>query len=189
MHSAFETAPVTPAIPISFVTKATWDAVAADLASPGRQFALANGFNAKPGSWLALPDANGEIAQIIFGLDSESGKFRDPFRPGQLPGLLPPGVYRFTNVSKDQAHLATLAFALGCYRFGRYRNAEPPEVRLVPPDGVDIADVSRMANAAARRRTPASALKRAGRTICLHAEIASGCCRAARTATQSMAAS
>ena len=45
MHSAFETAPATPAIPITFVTKATWDAVAADLPSPGRQFALANGFS------------------------------------------------------------------------------------------------------------------------------------------------
>jgi leucyl aminopeptidase len=99
-----------------------------------------------------LPDANGAIAQIIFGLDSETAKFRDPFRPGQLPGLLPPGVYRFANVARDQAHLATLAFVLGCYRFARYRKAEPPEVKLVPPDGVDIADVARMADAAALAR-------------------------------------
>ena len=152
MDSVFETAPATPAIPITFATKATWDAIAADLPAPARQFANANGFKAKPGAWLALPDANGAIAQILFGLDSETAKFRDPFRPGQLPGLLPPGVYRFTNVAHDQAHLATLAFALGCYRFGRYRKSEPPEVRLVPPDGVDIADISRMAAAAALAR-------------------------------------
>jgi leucyl aminopeptidase len=152
MHSAFETAPATPAIPIAFATKSTWDEIAADLPAPARQFALANGFNAKPGSWLALPNADGKIAQIIFSLDSESGKFQDPFRPGQLPGLLPAGVYRFANVEADQAHLATLAFALGCYRFGRYRKSEPLEVRLVPPGGVDIADIARMANAATLAR-------------------------------------
>jgi len=152
MHSAFEAAPDTPAIPIVFATKSTWDAIAADLPSPARQFAAANGFAAKPGAWLALPDTDGKIAQVIFGLDSESAKFRDPFRPGQLPGLLPPGVYRFANVEKDQAHLATLAFALGCYRFSRYRKSERPDVRLSPPEGVDIADIARMANAAALAR-------------------------------------
>jgi leucyl aminopeptidase len=152
MHSAFETAPATAATPITFATKSSWDAIAAALPAPARQFALAHGFNAKPGAWLALPNASGEIAQIIFGLDSESGKFRDPFRPGQLPGLLPPGVYRFANVGHDQAHLATLAFALGCYRFGRYRKSDRPEVRLVPPDGVDVADIARMADAATLAR-------------------------------------
>src|ERR1700753_2888828 len=123
MHSVFETAPATPAIPITFATKATWPAIAAELATPGRQYALASGFKAKPGAWLALPDASGQIVQIIFGLENEDSRFRDPFRPGALPGLLPPGVYRFANIGKDQAHLATLAFALGCYRFGRYKKS------------------------------------------------------------------
>ena len=48
--------------------------------------------------------------------------------------------------------LATLAFALGTYRFGRYRKAERPDVRLVPPDGIDVADIARMAEAAALAR-------------------------------------
>ncbi len=65
-----------------------------------------------------------EIAQVVFGLEDETSKFRDPFRPGQLPGLLPPGVYRFANVAPHDARLATLAFALGSYRFGRYRKAD-----------------------------------------------------------------
>lgn len=136
MHSVFETAPATLVIPITFVTKATLDAVSIDLPAQARQFANANGFSAKPGAFLTLPSANGEIAQILFGLDDENGRFRDPFRPGQLPGLLPPGVYRFANVTTHEARLAALAFALGSYRFGRYRKTEAPEVRLVPPDGV-----------------------------------------------------
>ena len=152
MHSAFETTPATPAIPITFATKPTWDAICADLPEPARQFARASGFAAKPGAWLALPNANGEIAHVVFGLDDDAAKFHDPFRTGQLPGQLPPGVYRFANVAAERAHLATLAFALGSYRFGRYRKSEAPEVRLVPPDGVDIADVTRVIEAATLAR-------------------------------------
>jgi leucyl aminopeptidase len=152
MHSAFETASAKPAIPITFATKATWEAISADLPEPARQFAHANKFAAKPGAYLALPAANGEIAQVLFGLEDASAKSRDPFRPGQLPGLLPPGVYRFANVAAEHAHLATLAFALGCYRFSRYRKSEAPEARLAPPDGVDIAEVTRMAKAVALGR-------------------------------------
>jgi leucyl aminopeptidase len=152
MHSVFETAPATPSIPITFATKATWEAISADLPAPARQFALANGFQAKPGACLTLPSANGEIAQVVFGVDDETSKFRDPFRPGQLPSLLPPGVYRFANVAPHEARLAALAFALGSYRFGRYRKTDTPEVRLVPPEGVDVADVARIAEAAALAR-------------------------------------
>ncbi|MCA6123217.1 leucyl aminopeptidase family protein [Bradyrhizobium sp. WSM 1704] len=151
MPSIFETAPSSAAIPITFVTKATWDAIRSALPVPARQFAEANGFAAKPGKHLALPAADGSIAQVLFGLEDAGHKALDPFRPGALPSLLPPGVYRFANAPHD-ARLAALAFALGCYRFGRYRKNEAPEVRLVPPDGVDAADVTRMAEAAALAR-------------------------------------
>ena len=160
MHSVFETAPATPAIPITFATKATWDAISAGLPAPARQFALANGFKAKPGTCLALPAANGQIEQVVFGLEDETSKSRDPFRPGQLPGLLPPGVYRFANVAPHDARLAALAFALGSYRFGRYRKTDAPEVRLVPPDGIDVVEIARIAEAAVLARdlinTPAN---------------------------------
>jgi leucyl aminopeptidase len=151
MHSVFETAPATSAIPITFATKATWDAICADLPAQARQFALAHGFAGKPGACLALPSADGQIAQIIFGLEDETSKFRDPFRPGQLPGLLPAGVYRFANAPHD-TRLAVLAFALGSYRFSRYRKADASDVKLVPPDGIDAADITRMADAAALAR-------------------------------------
>jgi leucyl aminopeptidase len=151
MHSAFETAPATAATPITFATKATWDAIRDGLSAPARQFALANGFAAKPGKCLILPSADGQIAQVIFGLDEETSKSRDPFRPGSLPGLLPSGTYRFANAPHD-TRLAALAFALGSYRFSRYRKAEISDVKLVPPDGTDVADITRMAEAAGLAR-------------------------------------
>jgi leucyl aminopeptidase len=160
MHSVFESATATPAIPITFASKATWEAIALDLPAQARQFAKANGFTAKPGACLTLPNASGEIAQVLFGLDDETSRSRDPFRPGRLPGLLPPGVYRFANVSAKDARLATLAFALGSYRFARYRKSDALEVRLVPPQDVDVAEIVRVAAASAMARdlinTPAN---------------------------------
>ncbi|GEC53782.1 leucyl aminopeptidase [Bradyrhizobium japonicum] len=151
MPSVFETAPTTAPTQITFVTKATWDAIRGELPAPARQFAAANDFAAKPGKLLVLPAADGGIAQVLFGLEDADHKAHDPFRPGALPGLLPPGVYRFANAPHD-TRLAALAFALGCYRFGRYRTNKIPEVRLVPPDGIDTAEITRMADAAALAR-------------------------------------
>jgi leucyl aminopeptidase len=161
MNSVFETAPAPSAIPITFATKATWEAIRAGLPAQARQFALANGFTAKPGACLTLPSADGNIAQVVFGLEDETSKSRDLFRPGQLPGLLPAGVYRFANAPHD-TRLAALAFALGSYRFNRYRKADATDVRLVPPTGIDAIDIMRMTEAARLARdlinTPANDL-------------------------------
>ena len=151
MQSVFKTAPAVSAVPITFVTKANWEAISNELPAGARQFAQANGFAAKPGKCLTLPAPDGTIAQVLFGLEDETSGSRDLFRPGALPGLLPPGVYRFANAPHD-TRLAALAFALGSYRFGRYRKAERPEASLVPPDGIDAADIMRMAEAACLAR-------------------------------------
>src|ERR1043166_7188761 len=151
MQSPFETVPDAAAIPIIFATKSNWAGIAGELPEQARQFAAANDFTAKPGKCLTLPAPDGKIAQVVFGLEDEGAKSRDLFRPGALPGLLPPGVYRFANAPHD-TRLAVLAFALGAYRFGRYRKAEVPDVRLVPPEGVDAAEITRMAEAAMMAR-------------------------------------
>ncbi|MEP6839046.1 MAG: leucyl aminopeptidase family protein [Bradyrhizobium sp.] len=151
MPSPFETTPSAASIPITFATKATWAAIAKDLTEPMRQFASANDFSAGSGKCLILPAPDGKIAQVIFGIEDESSKSRNLFRPGMLPGLLPPGSYRFANAPHD-TRLATLAFALGSYRFGRYRKIEKPDVRLLPPEGVDVTDIVRMAEAACLAR-------------------------------------
>jgi len=151
MPSIFETAPTPSAIPITFATKASWPVIRDGLPAEARQFADANGYAAKPGACLVLPAPDGRIAQVLFGLEDDLARFRDPFRAGTLPGLLPAGTYRFANAPHDP-RLAALAFALGRYRFTRYRKADAAEVRLVPPDGVDAAELTRIAEAAALAR-------------------------------------
>lgn len=159
MHPAFETAPASAATPILFATKTNWLQVKETLAADAQQFAEASAFTAKPGQMLTIPASGPGLGGVLFGLEEQDSPARDPFRAGQLPGLLPAGTYRFGNSPHD-ARLATLAFALGSYRFNRYRKSDPPAVKLVPPDGVDAADISRIATAAALARdlvnTPAN---------------------------------
>ena len=159
MPSPFETAPTTPAIPITFVTKSSWEQVRATLPPPAAAFAMASGFAAKPDACLVLPTANGEIGAVLFGLEDDDARARDPFRPGALPNVLPPGVYRFANAPYD-ARLAALAFALGSYRFARYRKADRPDVKLQLANDQDGGELSRIADAATLARdlinTPAN---------------------------------
>ena len=49
MPSIFETAPTPSAIPISFATRETWEAISAGLPAPARQFALAKALQQSPG--------------------------------------------------------------------------------------------------------------------------------------------
>ncbi|MEW6769654.1 MAG: leucyl aminopeptidase family protein [Pseudomonadota bacterium] len=157
MHPAFATA--TDAIPITFATKSTLESILAALPPVTAQFAKASAFAGKPGQYLGLPDAKGSLSHVLFGIEEKDAVWRDLFRPGQLPGLLPAGVYRFANAPHD-ARLATLAFALGSYKFGRYRKNDVSSARLVPPDGVNVDEVTRLADAATLARdlinTPAN---------------------------------
>jgi leucyl aminopeptidase len=64
---------------------------------------------------------------------------------------LPPGDYRFDGGLKD-ARLAALAFALGAYRFERYRKRDEKQARLVMPEGVDAEELTRIVEGVALAR-------------------------------------
>jgi leucyl aminopeptidase len=145
--------------PIWFVTPANVSKVTAGFDKRTRAFIKATGFEAKPGQHLIVPSPDG-AGGVLFGIEGKD-KPINPFLPGLLPGLLPAGTYYFANAPHD-ARLAALAFALGSYRFGRYRKVKDKAVRLVLPDGVDGDDVSRIAEGVVLARdlinTPANDL-------------------------------
>jgi leucyl aminopeptidase len=159
MHPAFTSSTDARPVPITFASKSSWDSIRATLPTAARRFAESNGFAAKPGQYLALPAEDGSLAHVLFGIEDQASEWRDLFRPGQLPGLLPAGTYSFANAPHDM-RLAALAFALGSYRFNRYRKNDAPSAKLVPPADVDITEITRMADAAALARdlinTPAN---------------------------------
>ena len=129
--------------PILFVTESNWPALRQGLDAGARTFADAAGFEPKPGRHLLLPGGATGIAAVLFGIGRADAPDRDPFEPGRLPGLLPAGAYRFGN-EPPQPRLAALGFALGCYRFSRYRKAESKAVTLELPAGLDRSDLTRI---------------------------------------------
>src|SRR5262245_18434743 len=151
MHTVFDVMAATRAVPINFDTKSSLGSVTESLGAPGGQFVEAAAFKARPGQCLTLTGSKGGIDNLLFGLQDEGATWRDPFRPGQLPGLLPPGVYRFANAPHD-ARLAALAFALGSYRFSRYRKADAVDVKLLLSNELDGEELTRMAEAASLAR-------------------------------------
>ena len=151
MHPAFDVPAGTTATPITFVTRSSLGAAVDALARPPGNSSRRPASRPSPVSACCCRRPAGGIDSVLFGLEDEAAKWRDPFRPGQLPGLLPPGAYRFANAPHDP-RLAALAFALGSYRFSRYRKAEVPNVKLLLSNELDGADLSRMANAAALAR-------------------------------------
>jgi leucyl aminopeptidase len=157
MDPIFTTSRAAAAIPIWFVTAANYPDVREWLSAGMRAFADTAGFEPKSGHYLALPGEGG-LGGILFGIEAADDA-KDLFLPGRLSQLLPEGVYRFANDSHD-VRLAALAFALGAYRFTRYRKAEARKVKLDLPQSVDREDLERVVEAVTLTRdlvnTPAN---------------------------------
>ncbi|MEA2946168.1 MAG: leucyl aminopeptidase [Alphaproteobacteria bacterium] len=144
MHPTFlPRGQATPTVPVTFVSTSTWRDLRERLDPHGRAFAEASGFEPKAGRHLLLPATGGGLAGVLFALEPPGDQNADLFRPGALAGLLPAGAYRFANAPHDPK-LAALAFALGCYRFTRYRKQDEKELKLELPGNVDGDDLSRI---------------------------------------------
>jgi len=158
MHPAFALS-ASGAVPIWFVTADSYAQVRDQLAPAARRFAETAKFEPKAGQSLLLPGPDGSLSAVLFGLEAADRADKDRFLPGRLPALLPAGTYRFANAPHD-TRLAALAFALGSYRFTRYRKAEPTGAQLALPNEIDADDVTRIAEGVALARdlvnTPAN---------------------------------
>jgi leucyl aminopeptidase len=142
MDSIFIARGSAEAVPIWFVTAASYADVRKMLGAEACGFADAAGFEPKSGRHLLLPGKSSALGGVLFGLEG-TDDVKDPFLPGRLAQLLPDGAYRFANTAHD-ARLAALAFALGSYRFTRYRKAEARTVKLELPQSVDRDDLTRV---------------------------------------------
>nr|WP_314432927.1 leucyl aminopeptidase family protein [uncultured Brevundimonas sp.] len=138
------------AIPVRFVGPG------GGLDEAARRWADVHAFEGKPGQLLVVPNPEGGVGQVIVG----AGEHFDPMSARGLSARLPGGLYRL-ELEADQAGQAALAFLLGTYVFDRYKaRADQAVVRLVAPEGLDTAEVSRIAAACALARemidTPAA---------------------------------
>jgi leucyl aminopeptidase len=133
-----------PAVEIVSLTADTLDGWLGDQPAETTAWVRANGFTAKPGAHCLLPGEGGVIARVLLGIEPH----RDPWAYGGLPTALPDGDYRLAaGLDADAATDAALGWALGGYRFTRYREATDPLARLVWPEGCDRGRVETLAAA------------------------------------------
>ncbi|MGI9462542.1 MAG: leucyl aminopeptidase family protein, partial [Aestuariivirgaceae bacterium] len=133
------------AVPIRIVSSAQCDAELGQLPPGQRNWAKSQGFTGALGRSVALPGDDGNIALVLYGAGSDPDG-PDPFALGALSSSLPDGKYVLSDCPVD-THLVALAWLLDAYRFDRYRDVSTPAAALVCPQGVDRAEILRIAGA------------------------------------------
>ncbi len=137
-------APEGPAAEIVALGPDTLDGWLGAVPAAAAQWVRANRFGAKPGSHCLVPGEGGAIAQVLLGIEST----RDPWAYGGLPTALPAGDYRLADgLDETAAADAALGWALGGYRFSRYRAPGEALARLVWPGACDRDRVETLAAA------------------------------------------
>ena len=120
LHPDVLTADTAGALPVRVVVRD------APLNGTEAAWAKAHEFTGKAGQLLILPGADGAPAGALFG----AGEGFDPMSVRALAAKLPDGVWRLEGVDGEAAALAAQAFALGAYRFDRYKTRPGPRPRL-----------------------------------------------------------
>jgi leucyl aminopeptidase len=158
-HTSLSREPEESAVPILAVAQSDWPQILETLNPAEAAAAALADFHGKTGETALLPSATGALGRVLFGLGDGA---RGPMAWRALSARLPVGVYRIepAAVVSDIEPIA-LAWALGAYRFDRYKAAKSKAPALLsPPPGVDLARAGALAAACELTRdlvnTPAS---------------------------------
>lgn len=116
------------AIPLTPVTRRAWPDFAKTLGARQQRWAQSSGFEGQAGAFCPLPDAQGGTARVVCGIDGSA----PPFALGGLPYRLPANDYRLDGETLAP-HDAALGWALGSYRFAKYRKPHTEPARLLLP--------------------------------------------------------
>lgn len=132
------------ATPIAVIRPEDWPAFQDTLSPAQKAFAAHLDWRGQAGRSLSLPAAAGGVERVLFCLAQTA----TPMTLAGFAGGLAPGDYRLERLPQDiSPTLAALAWALGTYRFTRYKARKAPAARLVWPEGSDQAEAIRLAEA------------------------------------------
>ena len=137
--------PYTP-VPIWPMTEGFFGSWLESAPKADAHWALANSFKPKRGQVLCLPDADGKIKGVLFGIGDGISEGIDSRLYGQLPNRLPAGAYRLGGLETPEAReRACLGWLLGDYEFTKYRSRSSERAWLIPPEDMDTDRVVRLA--------------------------------------------
>lgn len=105
-----------------------------------------NGFSARLGQALVVPDQNGAPSMALVGYGNDTARARGRFHLAAAAVKLPSGAYKIASgLPKEQAEVEALGWLLAAYRFDRYKDSTPMGAQLVAPDGINIDRVAQIA--------------------------------------------
>lgn len=149
MSEPFTGVPESECVPISPLTPASLKDWLEGAKGAERKWVETQGFDASPGAWCQVPGDDGGVSRVLVGVE----------RPGAVNGLgglpygLPPGDYRLeADWDEAQQELALVGWAMGAYRFTRYKKPEREPARLAFPRGARRERIRRLAGAVTRVR-------------------------------------
>jgi len=121
------------AIPIYCLEAAGLPSWLAQTSTRDRHWLSSNGFHAQPGRTVLMPDDNGQVSAVLVGREQSDRMWA----LAQLPGQLPDGDYRLAGQwCESERELLSIGWALGGYRFDRYKPVAPSAARLVLPESI-----------------------------------------------------
>jgi leucyl aminopeptidase len=130
----------TGSIPIHAVEKAKLESFLSRQTPLMRNWATANGFDGGTGKRLLVPTRSGHLSDVLVGVGG-----RGPWDWAALPSALPVGDYHLAGRrSPGEGEDAALGWALGTYKFSRYKKHDGKYATLGWPRGVDRAAVTRL---------------------------------------------
>lgn len=101
------------------------------------------GFTAKDGQTALLSGEDGKLAKVLVGIGAEIS----PWSFGALPYELPARAYHLENDDAPLCDAAALGWALGAYRFTRYKKPDRDAAELVWPAAANRRLVTAQAEA------------------------------------------
>ena len=145
MTSSFKSKADAKTIPITPVETAVFDAWLEKEPAASRAWVKSSGFTASLGQVSLVAGADGALSRVLLGVENHDGLWDY----AGLPTALPQGSYRIdARMAAAGATAAATGWALGCYRFDRYKSASAPTLpTLVWPARADKARVNAMADA------------------------------------------
>ncbi len=149
-------------IPLHLVSPAQAQETLSQLGGAAQAWAQVNGFAAKFGQVLVLPDSSGALQAALVGTGSDKERSRARFALGAARAKLPGGVYHLvSSLSGDARKQEYLGWLLAGYRFDRYAKNPCPKAQLAPPQEPGLAqELEKIAAAEALTRdlinTPSS---------------------------------
>ena len=129
-------------IPIFVLRPHDWDAQKERLTKIELSYASAQKFSGSVGQKLLLPNADGEISAVLYGVGEPDKDEQGAIRAGGLSGSLPAGYYKFENLPENwEPVLAAIGWGLGAYKFEHYLQSETEFPTLVLDDTDRMSEI------------------------------------------------